>query len=209
MNQDTNLKKSSVKTPDVSKLNRRELLEIMLAQSKEIDNLRARLELGIPSVGEGTTLGTVSTSVSPELISRMANMTGDINRRIEDLEGEIGKLADTIKAKPAIGVSYPAGKQDSLISQLNAEHAIEIEKLKAEFARSEAELKVKYENEMTEIKVKLEERIKELEEELNNYDLKSKEVGSLAEASLQVTKIFEEAEKSAVIYLENIMKRYE
>ena len=52
-------------------------------------------------------------------------------------------------------------------------------------------------------------RVKELEEQLDNREFEFKNVGSIAEASLAVTKIFEEAEKAAIIYLENIRRRYE
>lgn len=108
-------KETGAKKTDLSKLKKRELLEIMLAQGKEIDSLRT----------------------------------------------EIGALKDSQKE--------------------------ELEKTKAE-----------YEAQIAELKEALDQR---------TFDLSK--VGSIAEASLQVTDIFKEAEKAAVIYLENIMKRYE
>ena len=61
----------------------------------------------------------------------------------------------------------------------------------------------------------LRERIAELEEqlaakeaELQKHNFEIKKFGSIAEASLQVTNIFEEAEKAAKIYLENLRRRY-
>lgn len=52
-------------------------------------------------------------------------------------------------------------------------------------------------------------RVKELEAQLEDYNFKMSKIGSVAEASLQVTDIFREAEKAAKIYLENIRRRYE
>lgn len=61
----------------------------------------------------------------------------------------------------------------------------------------------------------LRDRIRELEgelaakeAELEKHEFDMKKFGSVAEASLQVTNIFEEAEKAAKIYLENLKRRY-
>lgn len=52
-------------------------------------------------------------------------------------------------------------------------------------------------------------RVKELEEQLDNRAFEFEKIGSIAEASLAVTNIFQEAEKAAITYLENIRRRYE
>lgn len=52
-------------------------------------------------------------------------------------------------------------------------------------------------------------RVAELEAELQDREIRKDRVGSLAEASLAVTKIFEEADKAAMIYLDNIRRKYE
>lgn len=49
-------------------------------------------------------------------------------------------------------------------------------------------------------------RVEELEAELNDRELKFEKVGSIAEASLAVTRIFEEAERAATLYLENVKR---
>ena len=54
---------------------------------------------------------------------------------------------------------------------------------------------------------RLREQVAELEAQLEDRQFKLNKVGSIAEASLAVTKIFEEAEKAAVIYLENIRSK--
>lgn len=51
-------------------------------------------------------------------------------------------------------------------------------------------------------------RVAELEAQLANREFEMKNVGSIAQASLQVTDIFKEAEEAAKIYLENIRRRY-
>jgi hypothetical protein len=56
---------------------------------------------------------------------------------------------------------------------------------------------------------RLKARVSELEEELEKNEIAKDRVGSIAEASLAVTKIFDEAEKAAKIYLENIRRKYE
>ena len=55
----------------------------------------------------------------------------------------------------------------------------------------------------------LRERVSELEAQLEVREFEFNKIGSIAEASLAVTNIFKEAEKSAVIYLENIRRRCE
>ena len=49
-------------------------------------------------------------------------------------------------------------------------------------------------------------RVAELEAEVSDRRIKFRKVGSLAEASLAATKYFEEAEKAAALYLENIKR---
>ena len=65
----------------------------------------------------------------------------------------------------------------------------------------------------------LTERAKEIEglkadlssanQKLSSNRIELEEAGSIAEASLAVTHIFEEADKAAKIYLENIRRKYE
>ena len=51
-------------------------------------------------------------------------------------------------------------------------------------------------------------RVAELEAQLEKREFELSKVGSIAQTSLQVTNIFEEAEKAARIYLENIRRQY-
>ena len=55
----------------------------------------------------------------------------------------------------------------------------------------------------------LREKVAELEAQLANREFEFSKIGSIAEASLAVTDIFKEAEKAAVIYIENIRRRCE
>ncbi len=68
--------------------------------------------------------------------------------------------------------------------------------------------------ELLEIMLRQSEEIDRLREEnaklqarLDDRDLKFNRIGSIAEASLAVTGIFEEAEKAAMLYLENIRSK--
>lgn len=56
---------------------------------------------------------------------------------------------------------------------------------------------------------KLRDRVSELEAQLEAREFEFNKIGSIAEASLAVTNIFKEAEKAAVIYIENIRRRCE
>ncbi len=55
----------------------------------------------------------------------------------------------------------------------------------------------------------LRDRVAELEAQLEAREFEFSKIGSIAEASLAVTNIFKEAEKAAVIYIENIRRRCE
>ncbi len=55
----------------------------------------------------------------------------------------------------------------------------------------------------------LEDEVAAKEAELEKHEFEIEKLGSIAEASLQVTDIFQEAEKAAKIYLENLRRRYE
>ena len=54
----------------------------------------------------------------------------------------------------------------------------------------------------------LEAEVAEKEAEMERHEFEIQKFGSIAEASLQVTEIFQEAEKAARIYLENLRRRY-
>ena len=54
----------------------------------------------------------------------------------------------------------------------------------------------------------LRKRVKELEAQLEDRRIKIENAGSIAEASLQLTKVFEEAQKAADLYLENVRNQY-
>ena len=56
---------------------------------------------------------------------------------------------------------------------------------------------------------RLRERVADLEAQLESREFEFSKIGSIAEASLAVTNIFKEAEKAAVIYIENIRRRCE
>ena len=53
----------------------------------------------------------------------------------------------------------------------------------------------------------LREELAQTKKKLADKRIKIKEAGSIAEASLQLTRIFEEAQKAADLYVENVMRR--
>ena len=56
---------------------------------------------------------------------------------------------------------------------------------------------------------RLREQNAELEAKLASREIDFSEIGSLAQASLEITGIFKDAEEAAVTYLENIRRKYE
>lgn len=54
----------------------------------------------------------------------------------------------------------------------------------------------------------LKHQLAQAEEELERREIINKKSGSLAEASLEIVRIFEQADKAAAIYLENIKKNH-
>lgn len=56
---------------------------------------------------------------------------------------------------------------------------------------------------------RLRDKVADLESQLANREFEFSKIGSIAEASLAVTDIFKEAERAAVIYIENIRRRCE
>ena len=73
------------------------------------------------------------------------------------------------------------------------------------------EIMLRQGEEIDSLRDKIEELEKEIaskEAELAKHEFEIEKFGSIAEASLQVTNIFEEAEKAAKIYIENLRRRY-
>ena len=56
---------------------------------------------------------------------------------------------------------------------------------------------------------KLKAKVAELQEELDNYEIKVSDAGSLADASAQISGLFEAAQLTAETYLENLKKQAE
>lgn len=73
------------------------------------------------------------------------------------------------------------------------------------------EIMLKQGEEIDSLNARIEELQKQLADkqaELERHEFEIQKFGSIAEASLQVTDIFKEAEKAAKIYLENLRRRY-
>lgn len=63
--------------------------------------------------------------------------------------------------------------------------------------------------ELSEENDRLKEEIKELNQKLEDRKLKIDNCGSIAEASLVISGVFEAAQKAADCYLENVKRKYE
>jgi len=56
---------------------------------------------------------------------------------------------------------------------------------------------------------RLKSRIAQLEKELHNKNIRIREAGSIADAALAITNIFEEAQRAADLYVLNVKKKAE
>ena len=54
---------------------------------------------------------------------------------------------------------------------------------------------------------RLKSRVAQLEKELHNKNIRIREAGSIAEAALSLTKVFEEAQRAADLYVLNVQKK--
>lgn len=90
--------------------------------------------------------------------------------------------------------------QDQIQGQEAEEQVIDLSKLKK---KDLLEIMLKQGEEIDNLRA----QVSDLQAQLEERNFKIYKAGSIAEASLQVTKIFEEAEKAAMIYLENIRSK--
>ncbi len=137
----------------------------------------------------------------------------DLNEGLNKAEPDVGKYLE-----PEETVA-----EKSTLDQTEPEHnATKAEKKAAKKAAREKELQGKPDltklkkHELLEIMLaqsreidRLRDKVAELEAQLESREFEFSRIGSIAEASLAVTNIFKEAEKAAVIYMENIRRRCE
>ena len=97
------------------------------------------------------------------------------------------------------------GKKNKEKEQINEEMSAEIGKDLTKLSKKDLlEIMLRQGEEIDALRA----RVAELEAQLEKREFELSKVGSIAQASLQVTNIFEEAEKAARIYLENIRRQY-
>lgn len=94
------------------------------------------------------------------------------------------------------------GAQDSVTAVTEGEEKPEIDLRKLK-KKDLLEIMLKQGEEIDRLRA----QIADLEAKLEDRNFTFDKIGSIAEASLAVTDIFKEAEKAAVIYLENIRSR--
>ena len=83
-----------------------------------------------------------------------------------------------------------------------AEETLDLSKLKK---KDLLEIMLRQREEIDELRAQVE----DLQAQLDNRNFELSKVGSIAEASLLVTNVFEEAQKAAMIYLENLKRMAE
>ena len=130
----------------------------------------------------------------------------------EDAETAAEAVAETAEAEPEATTDYAAASDSEEAEAVKGRRARK--KGKGKKGDGEVDLSKLKKKELLEIMLrqgeeidKLRAEIADLKAELEDRDFKINRVGSIAEASLAVTKIFEEAEKAAKIYLENIRRK--
>ncbi len=93
----------------------------------------------------------------------------------------------------------------------SAEEIFQTKELRKMKKRELLEIMLKQGEEIDRLRARVEEletEVAEKEAEMERHEFEIQKFGSIAEASLQVTDIFQEAEKAARIYLENLRRRY-
>ena len=93
----------------------------------------------------------------------------------------------------------------------SAEEIFQTKELRKMKKRELLEIMLKQGEEIDRLRARVEEletEVAEKEAEMERHEFEIQKFGSIAEASLQVTNIFQEAEKAARIYLENLRRRY-
>ena len=93
----------------------------------------------------------------------------------------------------------------------SAEEIIQTKELRKMKKTELLEIMLKQGEEIDSLRARVEELEAEVaakEAEMERHEFEIQKFGSIAEASLQVTDIFQEAEKAAKIYLENLRRRY-
>ena len=93
-------------------------------------------------------------------------------------------------------------KQDAEATSVTGEESIDLSKLKK---KELLEIMLRQGEEIDALR----EQVADLQAQLDNREFKLSRIGSIAEASLAVTDIFEEAQKAAVTYLENLKRAAE
>ena len=99
-------------------------------------------------------------------------------------------------------------KEETVEAPAELSQGKELQKLKK---KDLLEIMLKQGEEIDRLRARVEEletEVAEKEAEMERHEFEIQKFGSIAEASLQVTDIFQEAEKAARIYLENLRRRY-
>ena len=108
-----------------------------------------------------------------------------------NMKNKIKKTENTAEGAPAAATGPDLSKlKKREILEIMLKQGEKIDTLRARIEELEAEIAAK-------------------EAELQKHEFDIQKFGSIAEAALQVTNIFEEAEEAARIYLENLRRRYE
>lgn len=96
---------------------------------------------------------------------------------------------------------------ENRIETMKKEHEKAMKAMKAEYEATLKRTKADLEKELDTITAEYTKELEEANAKLNQQTIRLENAGSIAEASLQITNVFEEAQKSAEIYLKSIKEK--
>ena len=161
---------------ELRSLNRKELLEIMLEQAKELETCKQQYE------------------------KDLGFLKSEYEKNMEFLKAEQEKTTALLKTGYEDEIAALKAEHEAEVATLKAEHGAEAAALKSEHKAETAALKAEHEAEAAALKKKLQ----EAQQALKSRELSIHEAGSIAMAALQVNGVFEAAQAASQMYIENI-----
>ena len=176
---------------ELHKLSRQDLLHLLVAQGREANELQDRLDDALENLRQST------------------ESNERLKKRINEREEQIQHLKEKLDAKDQALQGMAGG---DIVAAGGSVNSSAYDELKASNERLIGRLDER-ESQIKRLKSRLDEKdikIRSLETEMDNMILSRKveleEAGSIAEASLRMSGIFEAAQEAADIYLENIRR---
>lgn len=172
---------------ELRSLNRKELLEIMIEQGKEMENRKAQYEKDLAFLNS-------EHDKDLELVKE------ENQKDMDMLKSKHEKDMDMLKTKYKNDIELVKEENQKSIDMLKSKYENDLELVKEENEKNLDMLKDKYEKEIASLKEELQEAKKAVQDRSIAID----EAGSIAMAALKLNGVFEAAQAASQQYIENI-----